>query len=519
MPARERVHGVISHALTIPFVLALLQLVLQMLFHENYGYFRDELYYIACSNHLAFGYVDQPPLSMAILWVNRLVLGDSLHALRFLPALVGAAVVILAALMARRMGGGKFAQGLAALSVVAAHGLIGHGKLFSMNPFDVLFWALSGYTVITLLGTGRQKLWALAGVFVGLGLLNKYSVGFMVIGLVAGLLVTRQRAQLASRWFWAGGAIAAALFLPHVIWQVTHGLPSLEFMRNASENKNVSLGAIEFLLGQVRDMNIINAPLWLGGIYFFATSQEGRYRPLAWMYIFVFAAMVAGNAKIYYLSVIYPMYLASGSVLFEQSVRPQSAKWLRPLYVSLLILVAVAILPFALPVLPVDQFIAYEYFLGLTPRADERSSLAELPQYYADQFGWKEMADTVARAYSTLTPEEQSQCFIFARNYGEAAAIDFFGKKYKLPNAACAHNSYWHWGPGDRTGNIAIIIGNSRTLEDNLADLRRRYKFVELAGVTHARYCMPFEDGRMLFICKGMNTTFQKLWPYERFYI
>ena len=505
--------------LKIPFLLALLQLLILVVFHERYDYFRDELYYIACSNHLAWGYVDQPPLSIGILWVTRSILGDSLHALRFLPALVLSVVVVLSALMARKLGGGKFAQGLAALSVVAAHGILGHGKSFSMNPFDVLFWALAGYVVIVILRDERPKLWLFYGLVVGLGLMNKYSIGFGIIGIVVGLVLTRHRKVLADKWFWLGATIATLVFLPHILWEIFNGLPSLEFMRNASQIKNVHLSPVEFLVGQLKDMNVMNAPLWIGGIYFFFRKDGGHFRPLGWMYIVVFIVMVLGSAKVYYLSAIYPMYLAAGAVLFEELVVRKSWGWLKPVYAGLITLVAVVILPFAAPVLPVEQFIRYEHSLGLEPRADERSAVAELPQYYADQFGWREMVDSIAGAYKKLSPDEQSQCFIYVRNYGEAAAIDFFGKALGLPPARCAHNSYWMWGPGDRTGNIAIIIGGSRTLEDNLTDLRRRYSFVEPAGVTNAKYSMPYENGRMIFICKGMNTTFQQLWPRERFYI
>jgi hypothetical protein len=508
-----------SGDLTVPFFLALSQLVLQMTFHGSYNYFRDELYYIACSDHLAFGYVDQPPLSIAILWVTRHLLGDSLYAVRFLPALVGAAVVFLTSLMTRKLGGGSFAQSLAALSVVAAPVLIGQGKLFSMNPFDVLFWALAAYIVLVILSEDRPRLWILFGAVVGLGLLNKYSMGFMVIGLVAGLVLTRQRKHLASKWFWIGAILAGVLFLPHVLWEVSNGFPSLEFMRNASQIKNVSLGALGFLIGQLRDMNYFTAPLWLSGVVFFFFYRDGRCRPLAWMYPVVFIVMIAGNAKVYYLSAIYPLFLAGGSVVLERWFQDLRWKWVKSTYVIALILYALIALPFALPVLPVEKFVRYETILGLTPRAEERTSVAELPQYYADQFGWEEFVATVASIYKTLTPEEQKECFIFVRNYGEAAAIDFYGKRYGLPGASCAHNSYWMWGPGTRTGNIAIIVGGSRTLADNLNDLNRRYTHVELAGTTHAKYAMPFENGRLIFLCKGMNTTFQKLWPGEKFYI
>ncbi len=505
--------------LRLPLALAGLEFLLLMLFNGNYGYFRDELYYIACSKHLAFGYVDQPPLSIGILWLNRALLGDSIYVLRLLPALATSMVVIIAAAMARRLGGGTLAQGLASLSVVAAHGLIGHGKIFSMNPFDVLFWALAAYVTVIILREDKPRLWLLYGLVVGLGLENKYSVGFGIIGLVAGLVLTRQRSQLARPWFWLGALIATIVFLPHVVWEIANGFPSVEFMNNASQHKNVNLGAVDFLLGQVRDMNVLNAPLWIGGIVFFFRFPDGRLRPLAWMYPVVFLVMVLGHAKIYYLSAIYPLFLAGGAVLFEQLVRARSWKWFTPTYAGLLTLVALVFLPFAVPVLPVEQFIRYEHILGMMPRADERSSVGELPQYYADQFGWKEMVDSVARAYRTLTPEEQARCSIFVRNYGEAGAIDFFGGALGMPPASCAHNNYWIWGPGKQTGDIAIIIGNSRTLEDNLADLRRRYQSVELISTTHALYCMPYESGRMIFVCKGMNTTFQQLWPTEKFFI
>jgi hypothetical protein len=505
--------------LTIPLLLAAFQLALQITFHGSYNYFRDELYYIACSDHLAFGYVDQPPLCAFILWITRHILGDSLYAIRFLPALAGATVVFLTALMTRKVGGGSFAQALAALSVLAAPVLIGQGKFFTMNPFDVLFWAIAGYLVVTILADDRPKLWIPFGVVAGLGLLNKYSMGFMVVGLVAGLLLTRQRRHLATRWFSIGAALAGVLFLPHVIWEVSNGFPSLEFMRNASQNKNVSLGVVDFSMGQLLEMNFLNAPIWLSGIVFFFFYRDGRFRCLAWMYPLVFVIMIAGHAKVYYLSAIYPLFLSGGSITFEQWFQNQRWRWMKPIYLSLLVAFAAMALPFALPVLPVEQFVRYEQFLGLKPRADEVNAVAELPQYYADQFGWEEMVATIADGYRRLTPQEQSECVVYARNYGEAGAIDFYGQRYGLPKALCAHNNYWMWGPGTRTGNIAIIIGVNKDLQRSLDDLNRGYAHVELVGTMNAKYAMPFENGRLIFLCKGMNTTFQKLWAGERFYI
>lgn len=506
--------------LIIPFSIALAQLVIQMLFHGNYGYFRDELYYIACSKHLAFGYVDQPPLSLVILAAVRWVLGDSLHAIRFLPALSISATSVLAALMALRLGGGRFATGLAALCVVTAPVLLGQGRYFSMNSIDILFWAAAGYVVVRLLSGDTPRLWLVFGLIVGLGLQNKYSVGFLCIGLVAGILLTPERKHLATKWFWLGVLIASLLFLPHIVWELKNGIPSLEFMRNASQLKNTPTTFLEFFGGQLRELNYFCAPIWLLGLYYFFFDSTGRrHRALAWTYLVVFIIMVVGHGKAYYLSPVYPMLFAGGAVFFERITAQQSRRWLKTTMVGGILVLTAISAPFAIPILPVKTFIAYQEFFGIKPHADEKSSLGVLPQHYADEFGWEEMVAVIASAYQKLTPEEQAKCFIYVRNYGEAGAVDFFGAKYGLPNAACAHNSYWFWGPGDRTGDVAIIVGGSRTLQDNLNDLNRRYQHVELAGTTKLEYSMPYENGKMIFICKGMNTTFQKLWPEERFFI
>jgi hypothetical protein len=506
--------------LIIPISIALAQLVIQMLFHGNYGYFRDELYYIAGSKHLAFGYVDEPPLSLVILAGVRWVLGDSMHAIRFLPALAISLTAILAALMAIRLGGGKFSSALAALCVVAAPVLLGQGRYFSMNSFDILFWATACYIVVRIMTGDTPRLWLMFGLVVGLGLQNKYSVGFLCIGLVAGLLLTTDRKHLATKWFWLGALIASVLFLPHVLWEVKNGIPSLEFMRNASQMKNTPTTTLDFFLGQLRELNYLCAPIWILGLSYFFFDSVGRcHRALAWTYVVVFVIMVVGNGKTYYLSPIYPMLFAGGSVFFERLTALPSRLWIKSTAVGGILVMMAISAPFAIPILPIKTFIAYQELLGIKPRADERSSLGVLPQHYADEFGWEEMVAVIASAYQRLTPEEQAKCLIYVRNYGEAGAVDFFGPKYGLPNAACAHNSYWFWGPGEKTGDVAIIVGGSRDLQENLKDLNGRYRQVELAGTTKLEYSMPYENGRHIFICRGMNTTFQKLWPGERFFI
>jgi hypothetical protein len=500
--------------------IAVLKLILHLTSVSNYGYFRDEFYYIACSEHLAFGYVDQPPLSIFLLALVRGLFGDSLLAIRFLPALAGATTVFLAGLMARQLGGGRFAQGLAALSVVAAPVLLGNsGRYFSMNAFDILFWALAAYTILLLIKNNNTKLWLIFGVIAGLGLMNKYSMLFFGIGLAGALLLTSHRKHLVSKEFWLGGLVAFGIFLPHIIWEIKHGFPSLEFMRNATQLKIASVSPLDFFLGQFREVGFANALLWLGGLIYLFFHRRGRpFRLFAWMYVLVLGIMVTRNVKIYYLSPIYPVLLAAGAVAIETSIGKINWNWLKPVVVSFIVAGGVIAAPFVIPVLPVETFIKYQSFLGIAPTPEERSELGELPQHYADMFGWEEMVATIAQVYRRLSPDEQADCIIYARNYGEAGAIDFFGTTYGLPEASCGHNNYWLWGPPKWSGTAAIIFGVSSDQEESFEDLRPYYKEVQHAATFTCKYCMPYENNRPIYICRGFQESVQDVWPNEKFF-
>ena len=506
------------------FGLALLPLLLLVLCHGRYGYFRDELYYIACSNHLALGYVDQPPLSILLLKVVRWLLGDSLHAIRLLPALAVALTVALAGLTARKLGGGRLAQVLAALAVITAPIMLGSGRYFSMNAFDLLFWALAGYLVIVILHDDKPRLWPLFGLVVGLGLLNKYSIGFFIAALVVGLLLSPQRKQLATKWFWLAGLIALLLFLPHLIWEIRWHFPSLEWMRRVTQFKNMPLAPLQFIWSQFFEVNLAAAPVWLLGVWFFLFSRQGRsFRPLGWSYVLLLVVMVAVRAKPYYLAPIYPLLFAAGAPVIENWTRQPRRlrlKWVKPVLVGLILVWGLILAPFAVPLLPVETFIRYQKLLNAQPRTEERGTPPGiLPQHYADMFGWPELAAQMAGIFRTLTPEEQSRCLIYTRNYGEAGAIDFFGRVYGLPRALCGHNSYWSWGPDDEPFTALIVIGDSNDLQENLADLGRGFGNVELAGTTACGLCMPYENNRQIFLCREPRFKFKDIWPEERFYI
>ena len=487
---------------------SLFVVLLQLLVSGRYGYFRDEFYYFACGEHLAWGYVDQPPFVALMAAMTRGLLGDSLLAVRLLPALCNGLIIFLTGLIARELGGGRFAQGLAALAVLIAPVYLIIDHVFSMNCFDHVFWVLAIYLVVKILKEDRPKLWLLFGLVTGIGLMNKYSVGFLGLGLVVGLVLTPARKHLLSKWLWLGGALAFLIFLPHIIWEIQHGFPTREFIRNATLYKNLPMSPPAFLLESTLQTGPINLPIWLAGLYFLLFAKSGKpFRVLGWIYVADLILFLLTNAKPYYLAPAYFILLAAGAVHLESIVHARQWGWLKPASVAALGLAGLTFLPYALPVLPVETFIRYEDFMGIHPGSGERGPSGRLPQMYADMFGWENQVATVARVYDALTPEEKARTNIFCSNYGEAGAIDFLGKKYGLPKAASGHNNYWYWGPGNWNADIVITVGESRE------DVEKSFEQVELAATVVSPYARLFETDLPIFVGRKPRMPLKEVWP------
>ncbi len=302
----------------------------------GYGYFRDELYYIACTEHLDIGYVDQPPLSIYILAVSRLLFGDSIFALRLLPAMAGAATVFLTGWMAREFGGGRFSQILAAVASIVSLIYLGMNTIFSMNSFDILFWTGSAYLIIRLLKTENPRYWLLLGLVLGLGLFNKIGVLWLAFGLFGGLLLTPQRAWLRAQWPWMSGLLALLVFLPYIIWNFTHDFAHLEFIRHATSDKYSSLSWVTFAVGQPLLQNPSTLPIWVTGLcMLFVSKQFKPFRLLGYVYVIAFLILAFNqHSKSEYLAPAYGMLFAAGAVGLEQWFSKRV--WLKPVYLSLL---------------------------------------------------------------------------------------------------------------------------------------------------------------------------------------
>jgi Dolichyl-phosphate-mannose-protein mannosyltransferase len=482
-----------------------------MLVAGRYGYFVDELYYIACSKHLAWGYVDQAPLIAVITWLERMTIGDSLRALHFLPAVAAGLMVLLTGLIARELGARRFGIALACLCVMVAPIYLGMDSLLTMNAFEPLFWMSAALIALKIFHGASPKLWLLFGVVCGVGLENKHSTLIFGFGLFVGLLLTKQRRQFLQPWMWLGGLIALLIFLPNLVWEINRHFPTAELLRNVQRSgRNTEVGPLMFLVMQVVILHPLSAPVWIAGLVELLRDREGKgWRVLGIAWTVVMVCNLTMHGRLYYPVPAYPMLFAAGGLAFERwFAASKSGRWLRPAYASVLAMTGVILAPFGyFPMLTVDQYIAYSRLFHFGPPRIETHRLGPLPQLYADQFGWKEMAQVVAGAYYKLPPEEQKSCAIYGQNYGQAGAIDFFGGKMGLPNAISGHQSYFYWGPRGYTGECVIVM------EDTQKRLEELFGSVELVGTVYHPLSMPYEHFDVFLCRKPKFGTLQEIWP------
>ena len=498
-----------SGGMAIAWAVAAVAVLLQTLTDGRYGYFRDELYFIATSNHLAWGYVDFAPLAAVILRVNRVLFGESLHALRLLPALAQGAQIVLTGLIARALGGKRFAMFLSGVCVLVAPVVLVMGGRYSMNVFEPLLWMGCIYFLLLAINRNQPKLLVWSGVLLGLGLENKHSTAFFLFALVVGIVATSERRLLKSKWLWIAVGIAFLICLPNLIWQYQHDFPTWVDLNNVRKTgKNTVLPPLNLLLQQIMMLNPASALVWIAGLGFLLFHREGkRYRVLGVTYLAFLAVMMALHAKDYYLAPIYPMLFAAGGVYWEELIRRRAGlRWVRvalPAFVAALGAVAA---PLVIPILPIAKVVPYMKSLGIKLPHTETHDSEPLPQHFADEFGWPEMVAAVADVYNAMPPDERAKTGILAGNYGEAGAIDFFGARYGLPKSISAHQNYYYWGPRNYTGESLIL------LQWDLDDAQRYCESVEKGPALDPFYGMD-EEHYTILVCHGLKAPLASVWP------
>lgn len=481
-----------------------------LLFHAfanpHYGFFRDELYFIVCGRHPAFGYVDQPPLTPLLAAASQ-VFGISLFALRIVPALCAAAAVYVTCLLAREMRGGAFAEILASVTVLLAPVLASFGGKQSPDMLELPLWPLAALCVLRVTRGASPRWWLGAGAAIGFALESKYSALFFALALLLGLAVSAQRKAMLTPWFAAGVGAATLIALPNFLWQAHFGFPMVELLRNGQLGKNVLLSPGEFIMHQVLMLNPAFSILWIIGLVWLL--RDAALRWLAYGYVFLIAVMIAAHAKDYYPAAVYPILFAAGGRAVDAGTT--RAVWSRPAIAVLATILGLMLIPLALPVLPERTFIAYQSALHLAPATSEHHKMRELPQDWADMHGWPELAQQVGRVYDALpAAERKGAAVVFTADYGQAAAIEFFNPHVPVLSG---HNQYWLWGPRGYSGAVVLDISGGDCGRD-----KGYYLQATRAATFSAPYVMAYEDGRPITICRKPHQTLQVLWPELKHY-
>ena len=406
----------LAQGMGVIWALALAKLLFHVYFNNQYGYFRDEFDYMSCGDHLAWGYVDQPPLIPFLIRICRAVLGDSLRSIRFIPALASSFLVVQTALIARELGGRAFALLLSAVAIVIAPQYLSNGSLLSTNCLEPNLWMGCAYFAILAIKHESPRNWLWFGVLVGIGLEEKYTIALFAFGIVVGLLLTEQRRVFLNKWIWFGGLAAFLIFLPNVLWNIQYDWPFLQLMRSIkAEGRDVVLGPLEYFVQQTVLIHPITALIWITGLIAFFISQRLKpYRFLGWTYLICYGVLFALHGKIYYLAPVYPVLLAAGAVVIETAVSRPRLTWLKPAMIGLLLIAGARLAPIVVPVFSPDRFIAYMNHLPFKlPVMEHSHERAVLPQWYADQFGWDEIVAETALAYNRIPPAERARLRYF----------------------------------------------------------------------------------------------------------
>ncbi len=479
--------------------------------HLGYGYFRDELYFLVCGRHLAWGYVDQPPLVALQAHLAEVLFGLSPTAIRIFSYLAGSITVALTGLLTWQLGGRHGAQVLAMSGVLSAPVFLGTSNYLSMNSFEPCFWMGALFVVLRIAeGTATPRAWLVFGLLSGLGIENKHSTVFFLAALLAGLLLSSERRVLFTRGCAAGVALLLLIATPNLLWQVANHFPTYQFLSTvAHSDKNIKFPPLAFLLEQVKVLLVFTAPLWIGGLGWLAFARAARrWRFVAFTYLFFLATMMLMHGKDYYLAPIYPVLFAAGATAFAQLTR---RGWPLAAYsVTLIVVLCLATGPTVLTILPPAEYITY------TAPFDPNSARFEkftspLPEILSDRFGWPQMVQGFAARYDALPADVRSRTAIFCDNYGEASAVNILGPAYGLPPAISGHQNYFFWGWNNDTGESVLTLGTDPK------EFAANYAEVVDLGPFDAPWIMDHEHSHYLWL-RHRKHTYAEDWPRLKYW-
>ena len=497
-PLSDRVFRIRDN--TPVLILAAGLFAVHLLCNWRYGFHRDELQVLDDARHLAWGYVAYPPLTPFLARIELLLFGTSLTGFRFFSALAQSAAVIFAAAIAGELGGNRRARIIAAIATAVMPFSMLAGSEFMYVSFDFLWWVLLAWLVLRLINSSNPRWWLAIGAVIGLGMLTRYTIGFAVAGLVAGVLATSLRAQLRSPWLWAGVALSLLLFLPNFLWQLHHDFVYLDFVHHIHE-RDIRWGRTNgYFPDQLYgNASLFTLPLWIAGLWFVTFGRDGaRYRIVALLYLVPLVLFAVARGRGYYLAPAYPMLLASGAVACGRWFAAMRSLPSRTMYATqwlLLVLAGVTSAAIGLPLAPVDSI---GWRISRAAHDD-----------FAEQIGWQEFVQHVAKIYHSLPAGERARTAILANNYGEAGAIDLYGPALGLPQAISRTNSYWYRGYGDPPPLTVIELGSTAEGEkDSVAKCTSYGRFRNSEDVDNEESASGYE----IFVCRDIPPKWNEIW-------
>ncbi|MEQ9437538.1 MAG: glycosyltransferase family 39 protein [Cyclobacteriaceae bacterium] len=487
--------------------LAIFNVAFHLVFYYTLEYHRDELLYFSLGQHPAVGYASVPPLIGWISGVVAAIFGYTEFAVRLVPALLGGAIVLLTAGIARELQGKSYAQVLAGVAVIFTPFAMRTFYLYQPVCFDVTFWTLLLYLILRYLNTGKGQYLIVLGVVSGVAMLNKYLVALLILILLLTLLLSSHRTAFRRKEMYQGLLAAFLIFLPNLIWQLVHGLPVIHHMQELNSTQLVHVAYGDFLSSQLL-MPFAATLLTVPGLcYLLMHPQAKKYRLLGWTAVLVIVVLMLLRGKSYYTMGIFPMLIAAGAVFYENLIRITLLRWALPL---LLLLLTLPLLPMGIPVYGPNGLVAYfnmlesEYGVDVGRRFED-GTIHSLPQDYADMIGWEELTAITRQAYAAIPPSEKGA--IYCENYGQAGAISIIGKQYGLPQPMSFSDSFWYWVPDSLPPDVTHLIYINDEMGEDVKAAFGQIKIVGKVSNIHAR-----EHGTTVYLCSSPRESVNTLW-------
>ncbi len=509
---QERKHIIkLSPVIWVILLAALAKFAVHMLYAPGYGLFIDELYTIALSRHLAFGYVDLPPLVPALVALSRALLGESDLVMHIVPALAGSATLVFVCLIAKEFGGRTFAVALSALTFIIVPLWLMFDSIFCYDSIDHLVLAGFLYTLIRFLRTGNRKLWILLGLVAGLACLTKMTILFYGPGFLAALLISRCRKDLLTPWPWLGAALCLILVAPYLHWEIANHWPTYEYWMNYGTYRVYKASPSQYFMNILAFMNPLLLPLWIAGLYRLFRRLNGvNYSFLGWLFLFTLALMFTLHASVRMLGELFIPLVAAGAVFVEEMLT--GARWktgARALPVAYLLAAGIFVLPTSLPILPINSVYKLPRSIKFWYQSirEFNSGNSYAPLILTGRLGWDGLVRDVSEVYDQLPPEDRLVAGIYTDWYFNASAIDFYGPRYGLPHAVSGSLTYYLWGPGYSWDVMLIVTGRTNILSVFFDECAQK-------AVTGPDTLFPFS----IFVCKNPKLPADTIWSSQKNY-